>query len=614
MTLLAAMYSPSIKNHQTMAGLLPPGNRVHVDNDAAGTPRLSFSCAPPPYAAAGSPMAAHKTSGGNRVLFHGRLFNAHELAAQLPERISSGDTAALVAGAYERWGTDCFARLRGQFVAVIVDASQQRVYAVRDPFGTLPLYYRIVRDGIAVASLAKTLLKLDDAAPTPNDRLVWEYLMGDLAIGEMFSGEPTFFNEVQRVKAGHYLCFADGRCEQRRYWEFAQLFTQPKRTDADPAEYLALLETVVREQCGDFKGVGAALSGGLDSTAIVLLMERVAGGRELSTISLGIEGQGEDETGNIEAVLKRVHARPSWVRPEGVDMFAMFEESAWHHECPSLTPSASIFHLLKKGTRQNGIDVLFSGLGADEVLGGMNLGYIADLFRSGHWLRMWRELHAYTAVDSLHFGRSPLMIFRQHVFDPMRLVRRRPPVPAWINRDFAVAQAGGRREAAEVLPGTSVFDQRTYEKLTRNFTQTFLHYEIHNAAACGIEHRFPYLDHRIMEYALRLPWQERMSGGIYKIHHRKAMARLLPPEILSQPKKTFIPMTHDRWLCKTYRDRIDALILNPQARCARYFDMDVVRQERAGYVAATDVRVKTNLRRSTWRALAVELWLHAFRL
>ena len=103
---------------------------------------------------------------------------------------------------------------------------------------------------------------------------------------------------------------------------------------------------------------------------------------------------------------------------------------------------------------------------------------------------------------------------------------------SWVNPDFAAAH-GDAEYDVPLMNGVdaSAFDLRTCEKLVRNFTQTFLQFEIHNAAACGIEHRFPFLDPRIVQYSLQLPWHERICGGIYKIHHRKALAGILPERV-----------------------------------------------------------------------------------
>jgi asparagine synthase (glutamine-hydrolysing) len=617
MSLVAALYSRAAARHEEPITRMFPANctAVPVEVETGSSPDFSYALSRPPYVAASAPVAVYRDASRNfTLLLVGRLFNAHEIAAQLPG--APADAAALAAAAYARWGVASFEKFRGQFALIICDAKERTVLAVRDRFGAAPLYFRILDNGIAIASLAKQLLALDEGNAAANEALIWNYLTDDLATSHIFSSEQTFFQGVQRVLPGHYLRYADGRCEQRRYWDCVDFISQDKNPKPDPQEYLALLENVVREQCGDFKGVGSSLSGGLDSTAVAMLMDRLRHGDDsMPTISLDIDGMDEVEASNIRLVLDQVKAKPAWANPDQSNMFELFRESTWHQEAPSMSPSLSIFYFLKKSTRAAGIDILFSGLGADEVLGGMNLGYLSDLFRSGQWRRMYQELSAYTRVDSLHLGRSKPAIFRAHVFDPLATFRRRRPVPHWINRDFAAIHDQDKPYAPMAgRSGQSAFDLRTRDKLMQSFTQFFLHCEIHNGAACALEHRFPYLDPRLVEYCLRLPWHERMAGGVYKIHHRKALASLLPPAVLTQPRKTAVHSVHDRWLCETYRDEVDDLIYDANAGWTRYLDKDVVRAEHREYQKATDFATKSNLRRSTWRAVGLELWQRAFQL
>ena len=557
-------------------------------------------------------MTSYRDPQTGRVAFvHGRIFNLAEFAADgVPplERTQARIVADLYASGDPQWPT----RLRGQFAIVIWDPATRRVTALRDRFGIISLYYRRSKDGIAFASTAKQLLDLDGRKSGPDRGMIAAYLVDDILRSSAFSQERTFFADIKQVMAGHYLTFGGGAVEQKPYWDIAQPFRAPKTAHPDPAEYLRLFERVVGEQAGATEGIGSALSGGLDSPAILKMLAKADPQRSIPTISLGELGEGVSESANILAVLEGVKSVPTWIRPDDYDMFEIIGDSHWFQECPTFSPSPAVFYLLKKAAAENGVTTLFSGLGADELLGGLNLGYLADLFFQGRWLRFIHEMRAYQSVDSLRLRLSAVALFRDQVFDPMRWVRRQRPIPSWIRKDLVDEfHLADRHWNWPVRSGVSQFDARVCTLLTETFTPSFLHYETHNATAWGIENRFPYIDDRIVTYAAHLPWHERSSDGLYKIHHREALKTLVPPQVWKQTKKTLIPTVHDHWLRQAYGKQVDALIDAGGAWTA-YLDADTVRREHAVYRTTEDVSLRNRLRRSTWRAVSLGTWLNRF--
>ncbi len=557
-------------------------------------------------------MTSYRDPQTGRIAFvYGRIFNLPELAAGgVPplERTSARIVADLQAGGDPHWP----ARLRGQFAIVLWDPILRRVTALRDRLGIISLYHRRSKDGIVFASTAKQLLDLDGRKSGPDRGMIANYLVDDILRSSAFSKENTFFADIKQVMAGHCLTYANGKVEQQSYWDIAQPFREPKTAHPDPAEYLRLFERVVSEQTGTTEGIGSALSGGLDSPAILKMLAKADPKRVIPTISLGELGEGVSESANILAVLEGVNCRPTWIRPDDYNMFDVIGDSHWFQECPTFSPSPAVFYLLKKAAAETGVTTLFSGLGADELLGGLNLGYLADLFFQGRWLRFAHEMRAYQSVDSLRLRLSPLSLFRDQVFDPMRWVRRQRPIPNWIRKDLVDEfHLADRHWDWPVRRGVSQFDARVCTLLTETFTPSFLHYETHNATAWGIENRFPYIDERIVTYAAHLPWHERSSDGLYKIHHREALKTLVPPQVWKQTKKTLIPTVHDHWLREAYRAPVDAVI-RTDGTWTQYLDADNVRREHALYLSTDDVSLRNRLRRSTWRAVSLGIWLNRF--
>jgi asparagine synthase (glutamine-hydrolysing) len=571
---------------------------------------LSWASALPPGQESSGLVSGYRDPRTGRAAFiHGRLFNLADLAAAI--RLNGHAPAQAVLELYGSEDPDWPQRLHGQFVIVIWDPALRKVTAVRDRLGIVPLYYRRIGDGIAFASAAKQLL---NAGPKsgPDRGMIATYLVDDVLRSSAFSTERTFFADVKRVIAGNCLTFSGDTVDQKPYWDIALPFRAPKTANPDPAKYLQLFEHVVREQAGDYNGVGSALSGGLDSPAILMMLAKPDPRRAIPTVSLGELGEGVSESANIKAVLAGVNTVQTWVRPDDYDMFGVISDSHWHQECPTFSPSPAVFYLLKRAAAENGVTTLFSGLGADELLGGLNLGYLADLFWQGRWLRFAHELRAYQKVDSLRLSLSAAALFRDQVFDPMRWFRRRRPIPQWIRRDLVEEfRLDERHWDWPARPGLSQFDGRVCTLLTNTFTPSFLHYETHNALAWGIENRFPYIDNRVVDYAAHLPWHERSAEGIYKIHHREALKTLVPPQVWKQTKKTLIPTVHDHWMREAYRPQVEAII-NGGGQWTEYLDAATVRREHALYQTTDDFSVRNRLRRSTWRAVSLGIWLNRF--
>ncbi|HFE38911.1 MAG TPA: hypothetical protein ENK06_10920, partial [Gammaproteobacteria bacterium] len=294
------------------------------------------------YAHSVPPLWTYQTPDKSlTVLFNGRIFNAAEIAQTLLVR-DARNLAELLAQGYLKWGRDVLPRLRGQFAFVLRDELRKHVFAARDPFGLVPLYFSRIKDGLALTTTAKQLYRLDESNSGPNDALVAEYLTSDIYRNRLFNRPETLFNGVERVLPGHCLLWSDKGVEQTCYWNPQDIMRQPKLKKPDPEQYLALLKDVIADQCGDFSGVAGAISGGLDSTAILMLMHQLDSKRIIPTVSMSIGGREINESENIHAVLEKVRAEPHWVDPDDVNMFDMFGEASWQQECPFYSPSPPI--------------------------------------------------------------------------------------------------------------------------------------------------------------------------------------------------------------------------------------------------------------------------------
>lgn len=578
--------------------------------ETGAVPGVAWAAAVPQDAPGLAPVTAEDAGAGLALVLFGAIFAVD--GARLGDAPAQEAAARLLTLAAEDPG-GWPARFRGHAAVLLSDARRGRMIAARDPMGAQPLYWRRGERGVALAAAGRFLLDLDGCRPGADRGHVARFLVQDVLRSDACGTERTFIEGVSRVPPGGTLTLADGDARSERVFDLGALFAASKDPEPDPAAYRALLDRVIGDQAGNGQGVGVTLSGGLDSPAIALLLARRLGeGRPLPTISLGDLGHGADESGNVRSVLDDIAARPVWVTPDESRIFETLREAHAQLEAPLFSPSPAVFMLLKRAAAEAGVVRVFGGLGADEALGGLNLGFLTDLLLRGRLMRFWRELTAARDVDALRQNMSRARLLREHVLDPSAPFRRLPP-PSWIRSDLA-AEFGlkGGRGAHPRLPGLDVFDGRAAAILGRTFTQSFLHYESHLAVAWGVENRFPYLDPDLLACAARLPWHARFSEGTYKHHHRRAFAGLFPEKVGMQKKKSLIPAVHDHWLRSAAREPVSAIVEQGGA-WTDFLDAEAVRREHHAYLAAEDEGTRNRLRRSTWRAVTLELFLQSLK-
>jgi asparagine synthase (glutamine-hydrolysing) len=493
---------------------------------------------------------------------------------------------------------------------VLVDGRRDRTIVARDQMGAQPLFWRQGKGGVALANSSRPLIELDGRRSSPDRARIARFLVEDVSVSDACGTSFSYLEDVSRVMPGHLLVIENGEVRQQQYFDIADYFSREKFDKPDAEAYKALLTAVIASQAGNPETTGVTLSGGLDSPAIALLLSQLFGpDRALNTISMGNMGQGADESANVRSVLDDIRAAPRWVVPDESQIFDTLKKTHLYLETPLFSPSPAIFMLLKQTVADAGLHQVFGGLGADEALGGLNMGFLRDLLTTGQIRRFWSEVTAARDVNAMRQNLTRLGLVREHVYDPLRSLRPPPVAPAWVNpalaREFGLK--GGRPTRPQVA-GLDCFDGRNAAILTRTFTQSFLHYEAQLGIAWGVENRFPYLDPRTVSYAARLPWHEKFSKGLYKHHHRRAFQGMFPEKIAMQQKKSLIPAVHDHWLRIAAREPVRAVI-EGGGGWTDYLDAGKVREEYRAYVASEDEVERNRLRRSTWRALTLDMFL-----
>ena len=497
-----------------------------------------------------------------QIAMNGEIFNHIELRRDLIARGHSFATRSDVEVAvhlYEDRGVDFLHALNGQFALVLWDARTRQLTLARDRVGIRPLFYTVVAGRLLFASEIKALLTVPEVPRRLNAR----------ALAETFTFwsplEPsTMFEGIFAVPAGHVMTVkvGSGRVSTQRYWDwtFPERLSTVERPVAEYEEELReILDDAVRLQLRADVSVGAYASGGLDSAVVVALAARHTAA-PLRTFSLAFPSPDHDERAFQSALVRHHRTDHTELLCTDDDIAGAFARAIWHAEAPILRTAPTPLLLLSAAVRRAGLKVVLTGEGADEVFGGY------DLFKEARIRRFWsraphsasrpqllRRLYPYLSAQPTAARAYPAGFFGRGLDDPSDVFFGHRPRwsttrRAW--RFFGEALRDELRgwEPCDALEATLPAGFSRWDPLDRDQyieTQTLLTGYLLSAQgdrmamANAVETRFPFLDHRLMEFASRLPSRYRIMGLREKYLVRRALGPLVPEAIRRRPKQPY---------------------------------------------------------------------------
>jgi asparagine synthase (glutamine-hydrolysing) len=489
------------------------------------------------------------------VVQNGEIYNYRELRRELEGRghrfATASDTEVLV-HLYEEHGDGFLERLRGMFALALWDARERRLLLARDRFGIKPLYYRLADGALAFASELKAMLELPGFSRRIEPRAMAAYLA--------FNSIPaplTIFAEARKLPPGCKLTWRDGAIAQERYARPGPVPGERPRADAAgdlAAELRETLRDSVRAHLVADVPVGVLLSGGVDSTALAALATE-EGGEGVKTFSIGFEESGFDELGRARLVAERYRAdhHELVLRPDAVELLPKLVEA---FDEPFGDSSAVPTYLVSQ-LAAGEVKVALSGEGGDELFGGYYT-YVADLLapRLGRLATLASPLiealpsssgKASFDYRAKRFARAAHLppLERHHawkeIFAPAgRAALLGDLAPDWDPVDVYRERYSETR-GAEPLARLQDVDLGIY------LVDDLLVKTDRSSMAHSLELRVPFLDQRVAELAFSLPRALKVRGFAKKRLLRRAMAPLLPREILRGRKQGFsIPLA--AWL------------------------------------------------------------------
>ncbi len=542
----------------------PDGRGVHLDgNVGLGHRRLAIIDTTD---AAAQPFS--NEDGSVWIVFNGEIYNFQDYREELTakgHRFKSRSDTETIVHLYEEHGPAVVEKLRGMFAFAIWDAKKRTLLLARDRVGKKPLYYRLDERSLRFGSEIKAILEDPEVPREPDPVALDRYLTYGYVPAPL-----TAFRGIAKLPPGHTLLVReDGRSELRRYWE---LRCGPKRTISTEAERrkvedeaLALLDEATRLRLISDVPLGAFLSGGVDSAAVVASMRQVVrAGEGVRTFSIGFEEKDYDESPYAALVARHLGTTHEALvlRPPS-DPVALLEKIAWHHGEPfadsSCVPTFAVSELARSR-----VTVALSGDGGDELF----LGYgryvgtrLEEVLAGRPWLRALatsrpaifallrlgkRDLanalgHTRWNVEA---GPGPRYLTRVEYFSPDR---KRTTLSDGFRAK--VAPAGDARRI--VLDRIEASDGVTFtEKVAHADFTTYLPDDILvkvdvASMAYGLETRAPLLDHVLAERVAALPFDLKMVGLTTKVFLKRALEPRLPRATLDRRKMGFgVPLDH----------------------------------------------------------------------
>jgi asparagine synthase (glutamine-hydrolysing) len=555
----------------------PDGRGVYVDGPIAlGHLRLSIL---DPTPAGAQPMAR----SGATLIHNGEVYNYVELAEELErhgERFGTGTDTEVILAAYRVWGLDAFARFNGMFAFALWDADRRRLVLVRDRMGVKPLYIRRSGRALAFASevtaliAARPLHEGDAWAPQPNPGAAFDFL----ARGRTDHSSATFVAGITALPPGHFLVIEEGAERLVRYWTAPPLADDSRPTvhgrdrqrDAQLVEeFRDLFDSSVRLRLRSDVPIGTCLSGGLDSSSIVMTVAKLIGETQTTAheqapriaFHARFPSEGIDESAYARIVAERSGMRLVYRTPSGSPLLASVIPVLQAQGEPYGSTSIHAQFAVMAAARDHGIKVLLDGQGADELLGGYDHyeGIITgSLLASGHPLAALAEARGQVRRDQF----SPVGALAGAVRGSMS-TQAIETIRALSRGRFGIQcepelSAAATRDEPDREPGTWLA-RRLWQAVSRDGLPSLLRYEDRNSMRFGIEARVPFLDYRLVEFALRLPDRLRIHHGVTKRTLRQAMAGRLPEEVLARRDKLGFAAPQRSWLAAARMDVAEIL-------------------------------------------------------
>jgi asparagine synthase (glutamine-hydrolysing) len=494
------------------------------------------------------------------IIFNGEIYNYIELRDELKSfghNFISGTDTEVIIYAYKQWGEKCFERFNGMWGLVIYDISKKRIICSRDRFGVKPLYIYLHKNKqVIIASELKSIIKylqLQETVPEINIQLLYDYFLYSL----VDHTTETFIKDIHHIQPSTYTEIdINGDVKTHRYFSVEINRDTPvydRKTEKILCEnFKELFFSSVKLRLRTDVPVGSCLSGGLDSSSIVCVINHLLKnnninkkviGEHQKTFSAVYDDLCSDESPYIREVVDYTGSDASYIYPSGEMLLSEAERFIYHLDEPFVSTSMYAQWNVMKLARDKGVTVLLDGQGADETLAGYEVYYAflySQLLRNKRVSSLCREL-----MNNFPKGTEILLRGARFYFKSRKQISSETDELKYIDKGFIEKYSG--RNVLNYRTSANL-QERLYEDLTKYSLPNLLRYEDRNSMAFSIESRTPFLDWRLVKLLMEIPVIYKIHNGRTKWLLRKAMNGRVPDKILQRRDKKGFPTPERKWL------------------------------------------------------------------
>ncbi len=557
------------------------------------------------------------STGTKWIVFNGEIYNYLELKQELEsqgERFRSSSDTEVLLRLFDRLGAECLTKLRGMFAFAIWNSEDQTLFVARDRIGIKPLYYYASEIVFVFGSEIKALLQV----PAVPRSLSPEGLVNYFTFGHSVA-PTTIYRGVYKLLPGHYLICTRRGLRVQSYWDIpsAMLSRPTARNDAAQELRTRLQDAVATHMVSDVP-VGAFLSGGIDSSAIVAFMTRVTNQR-VKTFAVGFDVGGQhSELNDAKLVATHFNTEHYETIVSDFDVEALLERLVYHYDEP-FADAAGLPTLIISEFARRHVKVILSGDGGDELFGGYRR-------YAGHQLRRYFQLIPVMLRDS---------VFRRLIKPTPRLRRLSMAIEAMSIKDAALSYGSWLTMLTEQVKAELLSDllrqhlepfraYTTYRNYYDRFSQgdalaralytdlkgwlpdTYLEKIDKATMAVSLEGRVPFLDHHLVEYAFGLYSKWKVHGWQTKCILKTALRGVLPEATISKPKHGFtVPL--NEWFRGKLKRYLCDVVLDHSSRHCDYLNVPVIEN-----LIQQHTKGKRDLGIQLWVLLNFALWYRQF--
>lgn len=553
---------------------------------------------------------------GLGIIFNGEIYNHNRLRDELLAKgyaFFSGSDTEVILKSYHAWGDDCVSHLNGMWAFAIWDTRNQRLFMSRDRYGIKPFYYLIEDDLLYWGSEIKQLLTTP-AKRSYNYGSIWR----STKINSLLNyGDETFFKEIKALKPGHNLIVENKSLKFKEYYKVkggVEAEVQPSFEEAAEKYRQLFLDSLSMTVQSEVP-VGAMLSGGLDSSAIVSCGSKMLSYQMQCFSTYYPHFPQFDERDGIAKVAQDALVDSLLIAPSAKDAMAWWQKATWLNDLPVNTGFVSQYAVMQSAHKR-GVKVLLSGLGVDEIFGSYRHAgyrYFADLLKGLKLSKFGKEFISLNQQDlkqlPMALGKSLLSLAlsekqlahleaNYYEFEPF-------------SKDFvkgAKSEAEGKMMQLLADSKGNKFDSMLLNLMGSSSLKTLLHYEDRMSMGHSVEARTPYLDYRLVDFVFSLPASYKLRPPLKKALHTEAVKNCIPREILEKKDKSIFgsPLSLS-WLRGPMKDFSEDILYSQKFRKRGIWDLPKIHSRWQRYLkgSAKDHQMLFNV-------LALEIWFRSF--